>query len=81
MDSGLNRNQKTCQLCLFNRYDLFPEKNKSLFGPQICQHNKRPTTINNYQTLAEVKAEKPLQLPVRTIYTADNSVRTLKIYS
>ena len=72
MDSGLNCSQNKCQLCLFNRYDLFPEKNKSLFGPQICQHNKRPTTINNYQTLAEVQAEKPLKLPAKALFTADN---------
>lgn len=48
MDS-LPANQKRCQLCLFNRYDLHPAK--KVFDEKLQYQNKKNVTINNYPTL------------------------------
>ncbi|CRK96884.1 CLUMA_CG009972, isoform A [Clunio marinus] len=48
MDS-LPSNQKRCQLCLFNRYDLHPAK--KIFDEKLQYQNKKNVTINNYPTL------------------------------
>ena len=54
MDS-LQSHQKNCQLCFFNRYDLFPA-NKLFEGNIFCQHNKRNIYIKNYPTLIANKS-------------------------
>lgn len=48
MDS-IATQQKRCQLCLFNRYDLHPAKR--IFDEKLQYQNKKNVTINNYPTL------------------------------
>lgn len=63
MDS-LPANQKRCQLCLFNRYDLHPAK--KIFDEKLPYQNKKNVTINNYPTLfrsSDASSLKNFQLP------------------
>lgn len=41
--------QKRCQLCLYNRYDLHPAK--KIFDDKKIYQNRKNVTINNYPTL------------------------------
>jgi Zn-finger in Ran binding protein and others len=41
--------QKRCQLCLYNRYDLRPAKKP--FNEKLHYQNKKHVTINNYPTI------------------------------
>lgn len=46
---SLPSQQKRCQLCLFNRYDLHPAK--KIFDEKLIYQNRKNVTINNYPTL------------------------------
>jgi calpain-15 len=59
--------QKRCQLCLFNRYDLHPAK-KIFDEKLIYLNNRKNVTINNYPTLFNKSSSgscnlKELKLP------------------
>jgi calpain-15 len=46
---SLPSQQKRCQLCLYNRYDLHPAK--KIFDDKRIYQNRKNVTINNYPTL------------------------------
>lgn len=60
--------QKRCQLCLYNRYDLRPAK--KTFDAKLQYQNKKNVTINNYPTLFKspcgANSLKEFQLPSLT---------------
>ncbi|CAH1719100.1 unnamed protein product [Chironomus riparius] len=67
---SLPSQQKRCQLCLFNRYDLHPAK--KIFDEKLIYQNRKNVTINNYPTLFKSPGSlKDFKIPLEKEETAD----------
>lgn len=66
--SVTNLNQDRCQLCLFNRYDLFPKNSSKLLLGNSSNlnfninnnifHDRKKLIINNYQTIKKLSTNQ-----------------------
>lgn len=57
---SLPSQQKRCQLCLYNRYDLHPAK--KIFDEKKIYQNRKNVTINNYPTLFKSSSKNSFKL-------------------